>query len=85
MTDNSLKVSELPQTTTLASSDRVMVLYNAANTSANASVRTITVNDFINSMYIQGPYANDPAAASAGISIGSLYYDISGLVHIRLV
>lgn len=85
MTDNSLKVSQLPQTTNVASTDRLMVLYNAANTSANASVRTITVNNFINTIKLLGPYADDSTAAAAGISIGSLYYDSSGLVHIRLI
>lgn len=84
MTDNSLKVSELPTTTNVASTDRVMVLYNASNTSANASVRTITVNNFVNSVKLKGPYANDTLAANGGISVGSLYYDASGIVHVRL-
>ena len=84
MTDNSLKVSELAQTTNVAATDRVMVLYNASNTSANASVRTITVNNFIKSLKVSGPYANDTLAANAGISVGSLYYDTTGIVHIRL-
>ena len=85
MTDNSLTVSHLPQTTNVAPSDRLMVLYNAANTTATASVRTITVNNFVNSLQMPGPYANDPVAAAAGIAVGSLYYDTSGLVHIRLI
>lgn len=85
MTDNSLKVSQLPQTSNVASTDRVMVLYNAANTSANASVRTITVNNFTRSIKVPGPYANDTLAANGGISVGSLYYDTTGVVHIRLI
>lgn len=84
MTDNSSKVSDLPQTSNVASTDRVMVLYNASNTSMTPSVRTITVNNFIKSLKVSGPYANDTLAANAGISVGSLYYDTTGVVHIRL-
>ncbi len=84
MTDNSSKVSDLPQTSNVASTDRVMVLYNASNTSMTPSVRTITVNNFIKSLKVSGPYANDSLAANSGISVGSLYYDASGIVHIRL-
>ena len=83
MTDNSLKVSQLPLTTNVAPSDRLMVLYNASNTSANASVRTIQVNNFITST-ITGPYSNDSAATTGGVAIGGLYYDSSGIIHIRL-
>jgi len=83
VTDNSKKVSQLPVTTNVASSDRLMVLYNANNTSANASVRTIAVNNFINSI-ISGPFSNDSAATTGGVSLGQLYYDSSGFIHIRL-
>lgn len=83
MTDNSLKVSELPTTTNVASTDRVMILYNASNTSVNASVRTITVSNYTKST-VKGPYANDSVATTAGVGIGSMYYDASGIVHVRL-
>lgn len=84
MTDNSLKVSQLPTTTNVASSDRLVVLYNAANTSGGASVRTITVNNY-NSSTVLGPYANDSVATTGGVVLGGLYYDSTGIVHIRLV
>jgi hypothetical protein len=51
MTDNSLKVSELPTASNVASTDRVLLLYNAAgNTSINsgaASVRTVNVSTIV--------------------------------------
>lgn len=34
---------------------------------------------------VPGPYADDSAAASAGVSVGQLYYSSSGVVYIRLV
>lgn len=46
MADNSKKVSELPITTNAASTDRILILRSPAS---NASVRTITANDFANS------------------------------------
>jgi hypothetical protein len=46
MADNSKKVSELPNTTNAASTDRILILRSPAS---NASVRTITANDFIGS------------------------------------
>jgi len=33
---------------------------------------------------IPGPYANDSAAAGAGVSIGKPYYQTSGQVFVRL-
>lgn len=33
---------------------------------------------------VPGPYANDSAAASAGITVGQMYYQASGVVHVRL-
>ena len=83
MTDNSLTVSKLPQTSNIAQSDRIMILYNANSTLANASVRTIAVNNFFSNT-IPGPYLNDSAASTAGIVIGQLYHDTSGYVKMRI-
>ena len=52
MTDNSKKVSELPQATTLAKTDRVVILRDP---SGSPSVRTITVDNLSNSLR----YANN--------------------------
>ena len=48
MADNSLKTSELPQALNVASSDRILVLFNANNANALPSTRTITVANFVN-------------------------------------
>ena len=34
---------------------------------------------------IPGPYANDVAAQAAGIALGALYYDATGVPHVRIV
>jgi hypothetical protein len=47
MADNSKQVSELPLASNVATTDRVMILRSPA---ANASVRTITVNNFAESI-----------------------------------
>jgi hypothetical protein len=43
-------------------------------------------NNLINSSgsCLNGPYANDTVAATAGIALKTLYYDATGLVRIRL-
>lgn len=81
MTDNARKVSELPTANTVASSDRLVFLYNA-NTGA-PSTRTITVSNFTTNL-VSGPYASDSAANTAGVPLKGLYYDSSGNVKIRL-
>lgn len=81
MTDNSKKVSELPTAANVALTDRVMILRDPSGT---PSVRTIAVNNFISSLRVPGPYIDDTAANTAGIAVGSLYYDDSGYVKIRL-
>ena len=37
------------------------------------------------SVTVTGPYANDTVANTNGIAVGSLYYDSTGAVKIRLV
>jgi hypothetical protein len=82
MSDNSKKVSELPQASNVASTDRVMVLRDPSGV---PSARTITVNNFVRSLTVPGPYDTDTAANTAGIAIGHLYYDSAGTVKIRIV
>ena len=47
MTDNSKKLSEIPQASNVASTDRILVLRDP---SGDASTRTVTVNNFTNSL-----------------------------------
>ena len=48
---------------------------------------TNTVNALVKgtSISIPGPYANDTAAAGAGVSVGSPYYISTGFVVVRQV
>jgi len=82
MSDNSKKLSELPQASNVASTDRVVILYSPTGT---PSARTITVDNLIKSLILPGPYADDSAANTAGIALGHLYYDTTGTVKIRIV
>ena len=34
---------------------------------------------------IPGPFANDAAAEAGGVAVGSLYYDVAGAPHVRIV
>ena len=51
MTDNSLKVSQLPTAANVAPTDRVLLLYNASGNasinSGNSSVRTVNVSTLV--------------------------------------
>ena len=84
MANDAKRIQDLNTANTLSSTDRVVVLYNAATTTAN--VLTITVNNFIASVgaSLTGPYTNDAAANAAGVVLKGLYYDATGAVRIRL-
>ena len=83
MSNDARRIGDLNVANTLSITDRVVVLINPAST---ANVLTITVSDFIKSVYgsIPGPYVNDAAANSANVAIKSPYYNIDGFVKIRL-
>jgi len=81
MTDNAKKTSELATSNTIASSDRLVFLYQA-NTSS-PSTRTITVRNFTKNL-VSGPYANDTVANAAGVVLYGLYHNASGDVKVRL-
>lgn len=49
---------------------------SGVNIAANGRVTAATV--------VPGPYANDTAAATAGIAVGSVYYQANGQVFVRL-
>ena len=69
MATNSVTVSQLPNTSVMASTDRIMVLSNTVGT---ASVRTIAMNDFSNSIIISN---NSPATSSSNGVAGAFAYD----------
>ena len=59
----------------VAGSDYVIVL------TGGATKRSLVNKLFVN---MAGPYANDSTANTGGVAVKQLYYDSSGLVHIRL-
>lgn len=71
MTDRAKKISELQTTSTVANTDKIVVLKDAANTSA-ASTRAMTVNAFAQSItaLVQAPIVNS-AAVSNSVTIPS--------------
>jgi len=109
-----IKASSLPIRTSVANTDRIVVV---ANTSGNGAVlATVNVSDVLSNVVVSslnnvvggytanldsngtfhipaqiainptlGPYADDAAAATAGIALNTLYYDTTGTVKIRLV
>lgn len=83
MANEAKKIANLATTTTLSSTDRVVVLYNPAST---ANVLTITVNNFIKAIgnTLPGPYANDAAANTAGVGTKGMYYDSTGVVRVKI-
>lgn len=93
MTTSANRVTGLPIANTLASTDRVLVIFNAASNSSVAngtpSLQSITLSNLMASIdaavtVVSGPYANDLAAAGAGIKLGEMYYNSSGSVIVRL-
>lgn len=74
MADEGKKVSELPQASNVSSTDRVLVLRDP---SGNASVRTVTVNNFVRTL----PTAN--STQSGVIKVGSfLTVNTSGYLSV---
>jgi hypothetical protein len=69
MTDNSVKVSQLPTAANVAPTDRVLVLRDPAGT---ASVRTVNVNIFAANLQISN---NAPASPTSNGNPGSIRYD----------
>lgn len=66
MTDRAKKISELQTTSTVATTDKIVVLKDAANTSV-ASTRAMTVNAFAQSIttLVQAPIVNSTAVSNS--------------------
>jgi len=79
------------------STSNTTIKFLAGNTDANAIKMTINstaiaantnipfLADTVSVTNMRGPYSNDTAAATGGVPVKGLYYDSSGIVHIRLV
>lgn len=93
MANNAMTITQLPQAQNVAATDLVLVVYNAASNVAvgngSPSTRSMEVTNLANTLfsntYISGPYANDSVAATANVALGALYYDTTGLLHVRIV
>lgn len=82
MTDRAKKITELTSigtaNTSIASGDLFIVEDVSANTTKSATLSTLR------KAIVQGPYANDTAANTAGVALGQLYYTAAGEVKVRL-
>lgn len=75
------KIPELPTATSAIGN--VYLVVEVIGVSSNTTSK-ILANNAISSL-ITGPYADDAAANTGGVSVGDLYYDSSGTVKIRLI
>lgn len=82
MTDRAKKITELTSigtaNTSIASGDLFIVEDVSANTTKSATLSTLR------KAIVQGPYADDSAANTAGVVLGQLYYTAAGDVKVRL-
>lgn len=82
MNDRAKKITELDSigtaNTSIASGDLFIVEDVSANTTKSATLSTLR------KAIVQGPYANDAAANTAGVALGQLYYTAAGEVKVRL-
>lgn len=81
MTDRAKKIRELgngTELTALAAGDCFVVDDISANTTKFTTLSTIRKS------VIVGPYADDTAANTAGVSVGQPYYTSAGVVKVRI-
>ena len=75
MTDQPLKASQLPQAANIAPTDRLLVLYNAANAEVD-SLRTVNLSTVAANLTLSN---SAPANSTANGVKGTLRYDSSYL------
>jgi hypothetical protein len=82
MTDRAKKIPELTSigtaNTSIASGDLFIIEDVSANTTKTGSLSTLR------KAIVQGPYADDAAANTAGVALGQLYYTATGVVKVRI-
>lgn len=89
-TPGPVKITQLPAATAYANTDLFVVVTGvAANASVTNKVQANVISatllaQVLSPHTIPGPYTNDSAANTAGILVGALYYDASGIARIRL-
>ncbi len=76
------KITELTSigtsNTAIAGGDLFVIEDVSANTTKTSSMSTLRKN------VVQGPYANDAAANTAGVELGQMYYTSDGSVKVRI-
>ena len=79
------KFNEFPSmaANTIASGDLWLVEDISAGITKVANTAT-KVEYYSSQIAPRGPYADDAAAATAGIAIGTMYYTSAGIVKVRL-
>ena len=80
MANNSLTVSQFPQCSNVAPSDRVVVLFNANSTTIKPSLRTITVSSFSANIIVSN---STPANSTANGIAGTIAYD-SNFIYVAI-
>ena len=82
MADRAKKITELTSigtaNTSIASGDIFIVEDISANTTKYATLSTLR------KAIVQGPFADDTAAATGGVILGQLYYTAAGVVKVRI-
>jgi hypothetical protein len=82
MADRAKKLTELTSigtaNTSIASGDIFIVEDVSANSTKSATLSTLR------KAIVQGPYADDTAANTAGVVLGQLYYTAAGDVKVRI-
>lgn len=83
MTDRAKKITELTSigtaNTSIASGDIFIVEDISANTTKSSTLSTLRKAIF------QGPYADDTAANTAGVTLGQAYFTSDGSVKVRII
>lgn len=82
MADRAKKITELTSigtaNTSIASGDLFIIEDVSANSTKSATLSTLR------KAIVQGPYADDTAANTAGVVLGQLYYTAAGDVKVRI-
>ena len=82
MVDRAKKIPELTSigtaNTSIASGDLFIIEDVSANTTKTGTLSTLR------KAIVQGPYADDAAANTAGVILGQLYYTAAGVVKVRI-
>ena len=82
MSDRAKKITELTSIGTANSSIATGDIFIIEDVSAN-STKSATLST-LRKAIVQGPYANDASANTAGVILGQLYYTAIGEVKVRI-